>query len=245
MAENVRAFVGGVAERLAGAPAFPRPATSCQVVLVAMSTAVVRRLSPLRALVESSSWSEVAMVARSIFELDIGASYIASASTEESERRARRFVHYEAVQRTASLQKAAKDLGIDPSSTAGPEAARLERANAAAVSEFEDIVKNIGRGWSGIGIAGMAREISEGASRRHLEIVYRHLYSACCDYAHPSPLGIRHAWPDQSYDWAETITTEVPAYAAKSAHRIHVLASVSFGEVTTPSIKDLEERFLV
>jgi len=237
-----KSFVRAVAGRLQKAGPFPPPDSILKKVACAIARVAVRRLVPLVALVDSDAWPEAAMVARSLVELDITASYMLTADEKEAEKRAQRFLKFEVVQRQNAIDRV---IGQKPDLAKGTETESdyLKEQHSLAVSEFSDLAKSASRGWSGIGIAGMAAKIESEVSRRFFDLVHRHAYPLYCDYAHPSPVGIRHAWTGDVQPWPESLTWSVPLFSGQCAVRLHNFASVVMGVQQTPSIADLEEPF--
>jgi hypothetical protein len=240
----VRTLLDGIIERIPKMTPFPLD-TSERKVLAGMAGTAFNRLGAIRALFEIGAIAETAILARSLIELQISANYLVFGGPD-CEDRARRFLMFEAVQRSKTVDRVldvttGAGVGIVDMLSQGKERlADLRCDRDAALTEYGDMEKSP-RGWAGISYAEMIRAVDNRVVKNHLYFVYRQVYFSFSEFAHPTPTAIRHAIPGAD-PGGTLLPFGVPIYSAMAAGDLFSLAARA-GGVSAPSCDDLLSAF--
>jgi hypothetical protein len=241
-----RALLDGFIARMPKMTPFPLD-TSEKQVLVGMAGTALNRLGAIRALIEIGALVEATILARSLIELQISASYIAFGGTD-SEGRARRFLMFEAVQRSKAIDRV---LGVTTGSGLGPaeigsrdreRLLELQSSRDAALAEYSDMEKASKKGWAGLTYADMIRAVDNRDLQDDLWFVYHHIYFSFSEYAHPTPTGIRHVIPGAD-PGGTLLPFGVPLYGTCAAGNLASLAARA-GGVSALLYLDLIDAFV-
>lgn len=241
-----RAVLDGVVGRILKMTPF-RLDTSEKKALGGMAGTALNRLGAIRALIEIGALAEAAILVRSLIELQISANYIAFGGSD-TEGRARRFLVFEAVQRSKAIDRVLETTtgsGLGHAEMIPHNRERLlelQKSREAALAEYSDMERKSQKGWAGLTYAEMIRAVDRRDVQDDLRFVYRHIYFSFSEYAHPTPTAIRHAIPGED-PGGTLLPFGVPLYGACAAGNLAFLAAQAAG-VPAPLYVDLIDTFV-
>lgn len=190
-------------------------------VLLDMAGTATHRTGLIYGLLKPDLVREAAILARTVFDLDVSATYIFDAPQGiRREHRVSRFLQFEKVQEQMLLKL------LDP------EGAKNAGHSDAAKQVFKDIADHHTLGWTGLPVSKLRQKIENKAERERLTWLMSVKFSfAFSAYVHPTPMGIRDR-RGLKYDvFRRVIISAVPFIAVECLQHLTVLAVRAFGVV--------------